>query len=535
MSQLSALYSFAPPKISQNDPPKKIVVIGSGIGGMASGAVFAKSGHTVTVLESNDQYIGGHGRCLRINGMRYSMGPQYVWDFGEGESGDRFLRFLEIKGENPFIRMNPLCFERLFIGDKKTGENYFFLDFKVPMGLEAFGRELKNLFPEEGDQLDCLFTDMISMYGAYKEFFKKNSLNESRVLHATKFLLTGKISSAMKVKLGKTIYMTLNNFFDRYTISPLARRILYGHGGIFAENESDMSAMAYIVGTGNYHDGAWYPEKGFHHFFDSLAGVIRENGGAVETGRQVVRLEMDNGLVSGALCGNGEFYECDFVFSDISPRLTYALLEQSSESFDYTPSHAVGACCMEVRGGLPQLLEMTGRNYWWQDGREVDYNFPDITRPPRMLFINSPTVNGFGREERTENDALVMFFPTNYFQEKKIYEKGPDAVERMKKQLVSDIVDILERNVFPGISSQLVFAEIISSVDTEEQTHGERGNAYGRRLTVDEILKGSIKEKNRPDNLYNVSATKNTPGIAAGIFTAELLFTELTGQSYANI
>jgi len=52
-----------------------------------------------------------------------------------------------------------------------------------------------------------------------------------------------------------------------------------------------------------------------------------------------------------------------------------------------------------------------------------------------------------------------------------------------------------------------------------------------RRLSVDEVLKGPIKERNCPENLYNVSATKNTPGIAGGISTAELLFRELTGHT----
>lgn len=510
---------------------KKIVVVGSGIGGMAAGALFAKTGCNVTVLESNEQYIGGHGRCLQIDGMRFSMGPQYVWDFGEAETGDRFLRFLDIHHETPFVPMNPEGFERFFIGDKKVDKNYFFLDFRVPMGLARFSEEIKALFPEEADRLDCLFADMISIYDAYRELFRKNSLNESRLLHATKFLLTTRISSAMKVRLGRTIYLTLNNFFDRYGISPLARRILYGHGGIFAENESEMSAIAYIVGTGNYHNGAWYPEKGFHHFFDALAGVITSAGGTVVTGKKVVRLQTTDNRVSAAFCEDGDEYGCDFLFSDISPRLTYALLGRSSDSFDYTPSHAIGACCMAIHGQEPLLREMKGRNYWWQDGKEIDYNAPDITKPPRMLFINSPTANGFEREKQNDHDGLVMFFPGNYFQEKTIYEQGAGAVRRFKETLASEIVEILDRNLFPGVSSRLRFAEIVSCIDTEKQTCGEYGNAYGRRMSVDEVLKGSIKEKNCPENLYNVSATKNTPGIAGGIFTAALLFKELTGQS----
>lgn len=510
----------------------KIVIVGSGIGGMAAGALFAKTGYHVTVLEANDHYIGGHGRCLRINGMRYSMGPQYVWDFEEGAVGDRFMRFLEIADANPFAPMNPEGFERVFVGDRKNGDNYFFMDFNVPMGLDRFGNSLKALFPEESDAIDSLFSDMKMIYDSYKAFLRKNSLNESRLLHATRFLLSGKIPSATKVLLGKTISMTVKNFFDRYAISPLARRVLYGHGGIFAENESDMSAIAYIVGTGNYHAGAWYPQKGFYHFFDSLAGVIDSAGGSVRTGKKVVRLETLGGKVSGALCEDGAFYACDFLFSDIAPRLTYALLGRDSEPFDYTPSHSIAVCCLEVLDGLSFIRAMKGRNYWWQDGMEVDYNNPDMTAPPRMLFINSHTANGFGRDKKSDNDGLVLFFPGNYFQEKRIYANGADAVRAFKEKLVSDIVDILERNLFPGISSKIVFSDIISAIDTENHTQGELGNAYGRRLSVNEILKGAIKEKNCPENLYNVSATKNSPGIAAGIFTAELLFKELTGCGF---
>jgi len=57
---------------------KRIVVIGSGIGGMASAALFSKTGHRVTVLEMNNELIGGHARWLTIGGIKFSMGPQYV-------------------------------------------------------------------------------------------------------------------------------------------------------------------------------------------------------------------------------------------------------------------------------------------------------------------------------------------------------------------------------------------------------------------------------------------------------------------------
>jgi all-trans-retinol 13,14-reductase len=509
--------------------PKRIVVIGSGIGGMASGALFAQIGHKVNVLEMNKELIGGHGRCLTFQGMSYSMGPQYVWEFGSGKLGDRFLKFLNIKESNPFLPMKQDGFERVFIGDRNDAGNYYIVNFKVPLGLEKFCSELKALFPEEGDSLDALFDEMISIYDVYKSFFRENSSAEGRFLLATKFLATSKIPMTMKVKVGRCITISVKDFFDQFRISNLLRRILYGHGGIFAENESEMSAIAYIIGTGNYHSGAWYPENGFSHFFDSLSSVIHNNGGSVETGKKVVRVETKDNIAVNIQCEDGSSYKCDFVFSDISPRLTYYLLGRETELFDYTPSHSIPTCCIGLKGGLQSIIEMKGRNYWWQDGHEVDYENPDITAPPKMLFIGSPSANGYGKEKENNNDALVVFCPGNFHQEKMIYESGQEAVKTFKAKLADDIVDILEKNVFPGIKSKLLFGEIISSIDIERDTAGELGNAYGRRLTAKEILKGAIDEEGCPQNLYNVSATKNFPGIAAGIFTAGLILYELTG------
>ena len=513
-----------------NGTPRKIVVVGSGIGGMASGALFAGIGHHVTVLELNKDLIGGHGRCMRFGNLRFSMGPQYVWEFGEAQIGDRFLRFLDLKESDPFLPMQSDGFERIFIGCETPSKNYCCLNFKVPLGLDRFREELIALFPEEQDSIHALFDDIIELFEVYKSHFKGHAATEGRFLLATKFLLTSQVSMETKLKLRRTISMSVKDLFDQHRISPIVRRILYGHGGIFAENESDMSAIAYIVGTGNYHSGAWYPKNGFYHFFNSLASVIRASGGSVLTGKRVVRLETEADAVTQAICADGSVYDCDFLFSDISPRLTARLLRQDAEGYDYSPSHSIPTCCIGVKGGLPAIAEMKGRNYWWQDGQEIDYTAPDITRPPRMLFIGSPTANGFGQVTETADDGLVVFCPGNFDQEQRIYEQGPEVVMAFKQRLAGDIVGILEKHVFPGIASRLAFAEIISSIDIERDTGGEFGNAYGRRLTADEILKGPIKEENCPANLYNVSATKNSPGIAAGIFTAGLIFEELTGH-----
>ncbi|TQO20676.1 phytoene dehydrogenase-like protein [Rhodoglobus vestalii] len=64
--------------------PRRIVVLGAGIGGLTAAALLAKAGHDVTVLEGND-WVGGKSRRIEVGGQRIDTGPSLVtfpavWD-----------------------------------------------------------------------------------------------------------------------------------------------------------------------------------------------------------------------------------------------------------------------------------------------------------------------------------------------------------------------------------------------------------------------------------------------------------------------
>ena len=57
--------------------PRRIVVIGAGLGGLASAALLARAGHDVTVLDRNE-WIGGKSRRIDVAGQRIDTGPSLV-------------------------------------------------------------------------------------------------------------------------------------------------------------------------------------------------------------------------------------------------------------------------------------------------------------------------------------------------------------------------------------------------------------------------------------------------------------------------
>jgi len=56
---------------------RRVIIIGAGLGGLATSALLAKAGFDVTVLEKND-WVGGKSRRISVAGQRIDTGPSLV-------------------------------------------------------------------------------------------------------------------------------------------------------------------------------------------------------------------------------------------------------------------------------------------------------------------------------------------------------------------------------------------------------------------------------------------------------------------------
>ena len=75
----------------------RVVVVGGGLGGLASAALLGRAGHGVTLLEANP-WLGGKSRRIELDGRRMDTGPSLltfpgVWD--------EFMRRWDAAGGNP--------------------------------------------------------------------------------------------------------------------------------------------------------------------------------------------------------------------------------------------------------------------------------------------------------------------------------------------------------------------------------------------------------------------------------------------------
>lgn len=77
---------------------KKIIIIGSGLGGLSTGVILAKNGYHVTVLEQGNQ-VGGCLQCFSRNGAKFETGMHFIGSAAKGQTLDKLMKYLEIEDE----------------------------------------------------------------------------------------------------------------------------------------------------------------------------------------------------------------------------------------------------------------------------------------------------------------------------------------------------------------------------------------------------------------------------------------------------
>lgn len=91
-------------------PKKKVVVIGSGMGGLVSALILAKHDYQVTVLEKNHQ-IGGSLQVFSRDKSIFDTGVHYVGGLDKGENLARIFEYLGIYQDLKMHRLNEDSFD----------------------------------------------------------------------------------------------------------------------------------------------------------------------------------------------------------------------------------------------------------------------------------------------------------------------------------------------------------------------------------------------------------------------------------------
>jgi prolycopene isomerase len=282
-----------------------VVIVGGGIGGLTSGALLAKEGKRVLIVEQEEQ-PGGFAREFRygpynINPSLHAiMGCNPSGDFGQGVI-DAVLNHIGVQDECEFISLDP--FYRVQFPD-------FQID--VPTGRDAYLDAHLRHFPDEVDGFRNL-VDLCSKI--FREFMQFPSVLR---------LLDWALMPIQFPKLFRNANATVSTVMNRYLSDPKLKSIYAILYPYLALPPSRLSFLLWAVMMASYiEQGAFYCRGGFQNLADTLAEGITKHGGELILGKRVSKIQVANGNVKGVVLKNGQEVAAPLVISNIDVRITF--------------------------------------------------------------------------------------------------------------------------------------------------------------------------------------------------------------------
>ena len=267
------------------------VIIGSGLGGLVCGALLAKAGKNVLVLERQQQ-LGGCMQSYKRRGLSFDTGLHYIGGLGEGQRLHRAFSFLGLM-QLPWHRLDAEGFDYVTVGERT---------FRFAEGFEQFADALAEDFPQQRAALR-----------KYAQLLQK--VEESPLE-----------SQDMYSMFGQSAYDYLSETFS----DPLLVNVLAGTALKMEVRRDTLPLFTFVHGNCSFVGSSWRLKGSGNLLVEALADSIRRAGGQLICGVEAEELLQRDGQLTAVRCKKGESYEGRVFISDVHPALTFDMVKDGN-------------------------------------------------------------------------------------------------------------------------------------------------------------------------------------------------------------
>lgn len=304
--------------------PSKILIIGSGIGGLSTAIILAKLGFEVTVFEKNRR-PGGMMRSYTRDGIECAVGVHYLGSLDRGQILRTFFDYLGVTEAIPVTRIGRNGVIDRYIFDSADCHRS---SFSLPPGMEAYQDNLVQAFPEEQDTIARIMIPI------------RQAANQ---LHGLDFLY-GSDNNFSLLDQYDPFGAVLNNL----GCSRQLRSILAIPSSWLGVPLDDCPAYYHNMALASYISSSWRLVRNGAHMADVLAGRLLDLGGKIFTNAEISRIEVNSRVVTGLQLCSGEHLSASSVIGAVHPKIVLQMLSPK----DIKPSYRKRISTMQDTHGI---------------------------------------------------------------------------------------------------------------------------------------------------------------------------------------
>ena len=477
---------------------KKVIIIGSGMGGLTCGVILAKNGYDVTVLEQGQQ-LGGCLQCFSRHGARFETGMHFIGSAADGQTLDMLLQYLEVKKD---IQLSPLDadgYEVIALNGRR---------YRFAQGRDAFIRQMTEYFPHQYENLVHYFDLVEKVAGASTLHSLKHAESDAAI--NTEYLMR-----------------SINEVIDSIITDPELAKVLVGSLPLYAaeKDKTPFSTHAFIMDF--YNQSAYRVAGGSDSIAKSLIHTIEKYGGRVLNRSKVTKIVCDDYHATGVEINGTELMAADYFISDAHPMRTLELLDTKL----IRPAFRQRINDMpQTVGSFSIYLEfkentMPYQNYNFYGYRsESPWNceqYDETSWPKGYLYMhfcseNPPVIYPSSPYTPRYAQTGVIISYMQMLEVKqwigtKVGHRGADY-EAFKQRKADILLDAVEQE-FPGLRDSIKHYYTSTPLTYQDYTGTEGGSMYGVARDIHLGVACRVPQRTKVPNVFQTGQNINSHGI----------------------
>ena len=467
---------------------KKVVIIGSGLGGLSTALRLSNKGYDVTVLEKHST-PGGRLNIIEQDGFRFDMGPSFMSMTYEL---DELFNSVGMKVPIELEELDPL-YQVFFEGQKKSRLIY--------KDLQKLAEEFKDIEPNLEEN-------------AKKYLERAGQFFHDTVDKVVKTNFSNKLDYVLKLSrvplkhlpyLQRNMWDEVEKHFTSEEVKVIFSLVAFFLGSTPFQTPAIYSLLNY---TEMKHNGYWKVKGGMYRLVEELVKILNEKGVKIIYNAEVVKVGNNNGKLYELIDQNGKKWTADiFISNSDAASFRGKILNRekfSDEKLDQM--HWTLAPFTIYLGVNGKIGKLGHHNYFLGSNFRgyADTIFISSISPQKPYYY----VNALSKSEAScapegcEN--LFVLCPVPDLRYKKSWED--------KEELAKNIIDDLSKRVGFDIQNNIITKKILAPDDWANMLNLYKGSGLGLAHDINQV--GAFRPKNKDEklsNLYYVGAS-TTPG-----------------------
>ena len=458
---------------------KKVIVIGSGIAGLAVSIRLALKGYNVQVFEQNS-YPGGKLSSFSIKDYRFDAGPSLF------TMPHLVTELFKLAGEDV---KNYFEFSK-----KEIACNYFWQDgtsFTAYGERKKFLKEVEKIFDEPQYNVDQYLKKAKKKYDLTSSLFLEQSLHKLKT-----FISLDTLKALFQLKtfeLQKSLHQANTQSFSSPHLIQLFDRYATYNGSDPYQTSGIMTLIQHLESA----YGTFVPKKGMVSITESLFGLAKRLGVkfSFETGVKEIKVKL--GVVSGIKTNSGSF-SSDYVISNMDVFHTYKkLLPNEIPPINRLKQERSSSAVIFYWGIKQSFPDLDLHNIFFSKNYKKEFQaiFKDKTvseDPTIYINITSKEVDG-DAPKGCENWFIMINTPADHGQD------WTQIVNRLRSHIITNI----SKRLNVDLKNLIVCEEVLTPPDIESKTQSYMGALYG--ASSNDTMAAFLRHpnfSNRIKNLY---------------------------------